>query len=49
MEFYDSCDESKYVSKGNSESFGGSFTCYGDDDGFVSPQDVRRWLPSSHG
>lgn len=38
MGFYDSCDESKCVSKGNSESFGGSFTCYGDDDGLFQPR-----------
>ena len=32
------CDESKCVSKGRSELFGGSFTCYGDDNGEFYPR-----------
>lgn len=35
---YAACDESKCVSRGKTELFDGSFTCYGDDDGANFPR-----------
>ena len=36
--FYRGCDESKCVSRGRSDLYNESFTCYGDEDGMFFPR-----------